>query len=89
MRTPKRIRCHRLTLGAPIHDIQHQAVQVDVEVGGRSKSLDQRDRAAVGLLDLESGLIEQEARDGTVHDLQHRRHQLGLCSQQQPQRDRK
>ena len=82
MRTPKRIRCHRLTLGAPIHAVQHQAVQVDVQVGGRAKPLDQRDRAAVGLLGLESGLIEQETRDGPVHGLQHRRHPLGLRGQQ-------
>ena len=75
----------RLTLGAPVHAIQHQAVQVDVEVGGRAKPLDQRDRAAVGLLGLESGLIEQEARDHAMRHLQHRRHrrhQLGLRGQQ-------
>ena len=33
------------------------------------------------------GLIQQEARDGAVYDLQHRRHQLGLRGQQQAQRD--
>ena len=72
----------RLTAGAPVHAVQHQAVQVTVEIGSGTKALDQRDRAAVGLLGLQIGLIEQEARDGTVHDLQHRRHPLGLCSQQ-------
>ena len=40
----------RLTVGAPVHAVQHQAVKVNVEVGGRAKALDQRDRAAVGLL---------------------------------------
>ena len=78
-----------LNVGAPVHAVEHQTVQVDVQVRGRPETLDQRDRAAVGLLGLQPGLIEQETRDGTVHDLQHRRHQLGLCSQQQPQRDRK
>ena len=39
----------RLTIAAPIDAVQHQAVQVDVQVGGRPKALDQRDRAAVGL----------------------------------------
>ena len=73
---------------APVHAVQHQAVKVDVEIGGRSKSLDQRDRAAVSLLGLQPGLIEQKARDGAVYDLQHRRHQLGLCGQQQTQGDR-
>ena len=76
----------RITVSAPVHAVEHQAVKVNVEVGGRplhpQARLDQRDRAAVGLLGLQIGLIEQEMRDGTVHDLQHRRHQLGLCSQQ-------
>ena len=30
----------------PVHAVQHQAVKVDVEIGGRAKSLDQRDRGA-------------------------------------------
>jgi len=53
----------------------------------RPKSLDQRDRAAVGLKGLETGLLEQVARDHAVHDLQHRRYQHRLCGQQQAQRD--
>ena len=50
--------------------------------------LDQRDRAAVGLIALETRLPEQVARDHAVHDLQHGRQQLGLRGQQQAQRDR-
>ncbi len=30
----------RLTVAAPVHTAQHQAVQVDVEVGSRSEALD-------------------------------------------------
>ena len=45
-------------------------------------------RAAVSLLGLQPGLIEHEARDGAVYDLQHRRHRLGLRGQQQKQRNR-
>ncbi len=59
-----------------------------VEVGRRPKTLDQRDGAAVGFVGLEPSLAEQMARDHAVHHLQHRRHQLGLCGQQQTQRDR-
>jgi len=61
---------------------------MNFEIGRRPKSLDQRDRAAAGLKGLEAGLIEQVARDHTVHDLQHRRYQRRLCGQQQAQRDR-
>ena len=67
---------------ASVHAVQHQAVQVDVEVGGRAEALDQRDGAAVGFVGLESGLPQQVARDHAVHHLQHGRHQLGLCGQQ-------
>jgi hypothetical protein len=59
-----------------------------VEVGGGAKALDQRDGAAVGRVGLETGLPQQVARDHAVHDLQRGRHQLGLCCQQQAQRDR-
>lgn len=38
----------RITVGVPVQAVQHQAVQVDVEVGSRSKALDQRNRASVG-----------------------------------------
>ena len=72
---------------AAVHTVQHQAVQVDVQVGGRAEALDQRDRAAVGLACFETRLPEQMARDHAVHDLQHGRHQLGLCGQQQAQGD--
>jgi hypothetical protein len=52
-----------------------------------NQALDQRDRAAVGLVGLETGLPEQVARDHAVHDLQHGRHLLGVCGQQRAQRD--
>ena len=50
--------------------------------------LDQRDRAAVGLVCLQARLFEQEPSHHVLHDLQHGRHQLGLRGQQQAQRDR-
>ena len=53
----------RLTVSAPVHAIEHQAVQVDVQVGGRAEALDRRDRSAVGLIGLQPGLLEQEARE--------------------------
>ncbi len=61
---------------------------MDVEVGRRAEALDQRDRAAVGVVCLQASLPEQETRDHAVHNLQHGRHQQGPRSQQQAQRDR-
>ena len=68
---------------APAHAVQDQAVKVNVQVGGRAKALNQSDRTAVSLVGLEPSLAEQVPRDHAVHHLQHGRHQLGLCSQQQ------
>ena len=65
-----------------VHAVQHQAVQVDVEIGRGPEALDQRDRAAVGLVSFESRLTQQVARDHAVHHLQHGRCQLGLGDQQ-------
>ena len=59
-----------------------------VELGGRPKALDQRDGAAVGFVRLEPSLAEQVACDHAVNHVQHGRHQLELCGQQQAQRDR-
>jgi hypothetical protein len=42
---------------APVHAVQHLAMQVDVQIGRRAKALDQRDRAAVGLVGLQVRLI--------------------------------
>ena len=39
---------------ALVHAVQHHAVQVDVQVGGRPKALDQREGAAVGFVGLKS-----------------------------------
>jgi hypothetical protein len=60
----------RCTFGtAPVHAVQHQAMQMYVEVGRRPKTPDQRDGAAVGFIGLESSLAEQMARDHAVHHL--------------------
>jgi hypothetical protein len=73
---------------APIHLVQHEAVQVKVEVGRRAEALDQRDGTAVAFVGLEPGSLEQMAREHALHHLQHRRDQLGLHGQQHAQRDR-
>ena len=51
---------------------------MDVQVGGRAESLDERDRAGVGYGAFEPRLLEQKARDDPVDDAQHRREQLGV-----------
>jgi hypothetical protein len=69
---------HRLAVRAPVHAVKHQAMEVNIEIGPIAKSLDQRDRAAIGFIGLEAGLLEQVGRDHAVHNLQHRRHQQWL-----------
>jgi hypothetical protein len=63
-------------------------VQVDVEVGGGPEALDQRHSAAVTIVGVELGGVEQAARDHTLHHLQRRCDQFGLGSQQHAQQDR-
>jgi hypothetical protein len=80
---------HRQTIGvAPVHAVQHQAVQVDVEVGGGAEALDQRDGAAVACVGLQPRAVQQMACDHALHHLQHRRNEVGLRGQQHAQRDR-
>jgi hypothetical protein len=64
----------------------HGCVQGEA-VDARAEALNRRDGAAVGFVRLEPGLTGQVARDHAVHHLQHKRHRLGLCSQQQAQWD--
>ena len=56
----------RFAPGAPIHAVEHQTVQMDVQVGGRAESMDERDRAGVGYGAFEPRLLEQKPRDDTV-----------------------
>ncbi len=75
----------RAISAAPIRPVQRQAVQVNVEVGGRAEALDQRDGATAPLVGLEAGSLQQMAREHTLHHLQHQRDQLGMRSQQHTQ----
>ena len=69
--------------------VEHQTVQMDVQVSGRAESLYQRDRAGVGCGALQASLLAQKPRDDAVDDAQHRREQLGVYHEQQGPRGRK
>ena len=77
-----------VALGAPNHPVEHQAVQVDIEIPRRAESLDQRDAACVGGGVLQSRLPENKPLDDPVHDAQHRCEQLGMGSAAQTGRSR-
>jgi hypothetical protein len=47
------------------------AVQVNVEIGGRTEALDEGHGAGVDLGPFLSGLLEQERGDDPMNDLQH------------------
>ena len=44
---------------AAVHAVQHQAVQVDIEIGSRAEALDQRYRAALAFVALEPRVVQQ------------------------------
>jgi len=48
---------------AAVHPVQHQAVQVDVEIGGRAKALDQRDGTALAFVTLQRRVVQQMPLD--------------------------
>jgi hypothetical protein len=52
----------RFSPSAPIHTVEHQTVQMDVQVGGRAESLNQRDRACIGCSALQASLLAQKSR---------------------------
>ncbi|MDV6345791.1 hypothetical protein R2Q26_14770 [Nitrosomonas sp. Is37] len=49
-----------------IDAIRYQTMQVDVEIGHRTKTLNQRDRTALCITSLESGLFDQKSGNGTL-----------------------
>ena len=51
----------RLALGTPIHAIEHQTVQVDIQIGGRAQPLDEGNGTSVGVAVLYTRLLSQEA----------------------------
>ena len=71
----------RAISAAQINPVQHEAVQVNVEVGGGPEALDQRDGATVAFVGLELSAVQQLAREHALHHLQHRGDQLGLRCQ--------
>jgi hypothetical protein len=44
---------------AAVHAVQHQAVQVDVEIGRGAEALDQRDGAALAFVATEPRVVQQ------------------------------
>ena len=64
-------------------------MQMDVQVGGRAKALDESDRARVGCATFQSRLLDQKARDNPVDNRQHRREQFGMGGEEDAQRNGK
>ena len=62
---------------------------MNVEIGRRAKSLNERAATGVGRASFKPRLLEQKAGDDPVHDAQHWREQLGMRGEENPQRDRK
>jgi hypothetical protein len=63
-------------------------IKVNVQIRGGTKTLYQRDRAGVNGVAFAAGLFCEMTGDGALHNLQHRREQLGLRGEQHAQRNR-
>jgi len=64
-------------------------MEMNVEISGGAKALDEGHRAGVGLGAGQSGLFDHKGRKGAVNDLPHWREQLRLGGKQMPQWDGK
>jgi len=53
---------------AAIDAVEHQAMQVDVQIGRRVKALDQSDRTGLSCAPFQSRPLEQKARDEPMHN---------------------
>ena len=53
---------HRGAFAAAIHAVEHQAVEMNIQVGGGAKALDEGDGAGVGFAAFDSRLLEQHKR---------------------------
>ena len=62
-------------------------MQMDVQIGGRAKALDERDRVGVGRAPFQPRLLEQKSCNDPVDDAQHRREQPGMGGEQNTQRN--
>jgi hypothetical protein len=54
----------------PVHTIEYRAMQMNVEIGGATEALDERDRTAVCLAAFASRLFDQKCGNDAVDDLQ-------------------
>jgi hypothetical protein len=70
-------------LGGAVDLIEHEAMQMNVEIGGRVETLNQCDGASCGFDAFESGLLDQKCGNDPVDDLQDGREQLRMRSEQQ------
>ena len=60
-------------VGEAIDPIKHEAMQMNIEIGGGAKALDEGDGAGLGLVPCQTGVFDHKSREGAVDHLQHRR----------------
>ena len=61
---------HRYALAATIDAVEHETMQMNIEIGGGAKALDEGDGTRVGFAAFESRLLDQKAGNHAVDDLQ-------------------
>ena len=71
---------HRYALAATIDAVEHETMQMNIEIGGGAKALDEGDGTRVGFAAFESRLLDQKAGNHAVDDLQLRMSGKGMRS---------
>jgi len=60
---------HRRLAGGVIDAIEHEAVKMNIEIGGGAEALDEGDGTGLRLCAFQTGLFDQKGRNGAVDDL--------------------
>ena len=61
-----------------VDTIEHQRMQMNVQVRSRTEALDERDGAGGGLIAFLAGLLEEKRGNRAMDDLQYREETLGM-----------
>jgi hypothetical protein len=62
---------HRPALAGVVHAVEHETMEMNIEIGGGTKTLDERDRARVSFAAFDASLLDQKAGDDAVDHPQH------------------
>jgi len=68
----------RYAVAVSVDAVEHQAMQMNIQIGRRAEALDERDHAGIGSAKFKARALDQKAGNDAVDHVQERREQLRL-----------